>query len=70
MSINSNDSMGVQVTDFKKYLRVTEVRYLQLGPAIQVQENNERNLEETIRQIEQKVSTDLKTIKTDYQPNT
>ena len=49
-SANSNDSMDVPA---KKYLGATGVKYIQLGQASHVQENEEWNLEETVRQDEQ-----------------
>ena len=64
-SNNSNDSMEVPAINIKKYLGVTGVRYIQMGQASHDRENQEWNLEETIRQAEQKFSTDLKMIATE-----
>ena len=41
------------------------MRYVQLGQASLVQDDNNLDLEETIRQAEQKFTTDLKTIATE-----
>ena len=54
--------MDVPAKHFKKYLGATGVRYIQMGQASHVEENEELNLEETIRQAEQKFSTDSKMI--------
>ena len=62
MSSHSKDSIDVPAINFKNYLSATGVRYFQMGQASNVQNNNEWNLEETIRQAEQKFATDLKTI--------
>ena len=43
----------------------TGVRYIQMGQASHVQDNNTWDLEETIRQAEQKLITDFKTIATE-----
>ena len=65
MSTNSNNSIDVPTVNSKKYLGATGVRYVQMGQASHVQENNEWNLEETVRQAEHKFSTILKTIAMD-----
>ena len=65
MASHSNDSLDVPAINFKKYLGATKVRYVQMRQASHVQHNNELNLEETIRQAEQKFTTDLKTIATE-----
>ena len=44
--------MNVPAINFKKYLGATGVRYIQLGQARHVQENQVLNLEETVRQAE------------------
>ena len=62
LSSHSNGSIDVTAINFKKYLGVIGVRYIQMGQASHVQNNNEWNLEETVRQAEQKFATDLKTI--------
>ena len=61
-SNNSNDSMDVPEISFKKYPGATGVRKIQMGQANHVQENKEWNLEEAIRQAEQKFATDMKMI--------
>ena len=53
--------MGVPAINFKKYIGATGVRYIQTGQASHVQEENKWDLEETIRQAEQKFATDLRT---------
>ena len=65
MSSHSNDSIDAPTITFKKYLGATGVRYVQMRQASHVQHNNELNLEETIRQAEQKFTTDLKTTATE-----
>ena len=65
MSSHSNNSIDVPVTNFKKYLGANGVRYIQMRQASHVQNNNEWNLEKIIRQAEQKLATDLKTIATE-----
>ena len=57
MSTSSNDYLDVQAIIFEKYLGPINVRYFQMGRANHVQENKERNLEETVRQAEQIFST-------------
>ena len=39
-STSSNESFGVTAIDFRKYLGATEVRYIQMGQASHVQDNN------------------------------
>ena len=58
MSTGSNDSLYVPAINSKKYFGATDLRYIQIGRANQVQDNEEWNLEETIRHIEQKFSKD------------
>ena len=62
MSWHSNDSIDVPAIYFKKYLVANGVQYIQVGQASHVQNNNERNLKETVRQAEQKFETDSKPI--------
>ena len=61
-STSSNESLSVPAINFKKYMGATGVRYIQMGQASHVQEENKWDLEETIRQAEQKFATDLRTI--------
>ena len=61
-STSSIDSLGVPAINFKKYIGATGVRYIQMGQASHIQEENKWDLEETIRQAEQKFATDLRTI--------
>ena len=62
MSSDSDQTIAVQSINFKRYLGVISVRYIQMGTASKVQYNEEWDLEETIRQAKQKFSTDLRTI--------
>ena len=61
-STSSIESLGVSAINFKKYIGATCDRYIQMGQASHVQEENKWNLEETIRQAEQNFATDLRTI--------
>ena len=61
-STSSIESLGVPAINFKKYIGATGVRYFQMGQASHIQEENKWDLEETIRQAEQKFATDLRTI--------
>ena len=61
-STSSIESLGVPAINFKKYVGATGVRYIQMGQASHVQEENKWNLEKTIRQAELKFTTDLRTI--------
>ena len=58
----SNESINVPAIIFKKILGATGLRFIQMRQASHVQNNNEWNLGETVRQAEQKFATDLKTI--------
>ena len=60
-STSSIGSMGVPAINFKIYMGATAVRYIQMGQASHVQEENKWDLEETIRQAEQKLATDRRT---------
>ena len=62
MSFHSNDSKDVPAINFKKYLGATGVRYIQVGQASHVQNNNEWTLEVTVRHAEQKFATGITTI--------
>ena len=64
-STSSSDSFGVPAINFKRCLGATGVRYIQMGQASHVQDNNTWDLEETIRQAEQKFTSDLKIIATE-----
>ena len=59
---SSNDSLDVPAINFKRYLGATGTRYIQMGQASHTQGGKKWDLEETIRQAEQKFTTDLKTI--------
>ena len=62
MSSGSENTMAVPAINFKRYLGATGVRYMNMGKASKIQTNSEWDLEETVRQVEQKFATDLKTI--------
>ena len=64
-STGSADSLDVPAINFKRYLGTTGVRYIQMGQASHIQNENKWDPEETIRQAEQKFTTDLKTIATE-----
>ena len=64
-SKSSANSLFVPTINFKRYLGTTGVRYIQMGQASHIQNENKWDLEETIRQAEQKFTTDLKTIATE-----
>ena len=61
-STSSIEFLGVSAINFKKYIGATGVRYIQMGQASHIQEENKWDLKETIRQAEQKFATDLRTI--------
>ena len=61
-STSSIESLGVPAINFKKYIGATGVRYIQMGQASHIHEENKWDLEETIRQAEQTFATDLRTI--------
>ena len=61
-STGSAYSLDVPAVNFKRYLGTTGVRYIQMGQASEIQNENKWDLEETTRQAEQKFTTDLKTI--------
>ena len=61
-STSSIESLGVPAINFKKNIGATGVRYIQMGQASHIQEEKKWDLEETIRQAEQKFATDLRTI--------
>ena len=62
MYSGSENTIAVPAINFKRYLGATGARYINMGKASKVQTNNEWDLEETIRQVEQKLAGDLKTI--------
>ena len=64
-SISSADLFDVPAINFKRYVGTTGVRYIQMGQASHIQGENKWNLDKTIRQAEQKFTTDLKTIATE-----
>ena len=61
MSSGSENTIAVPANNFKRYLEATGVRYINMEKASKIQTNNVWDLEETIRQVEQKFATDLKT---------
>ena len=62
MSSGSENTIAAPATNFKRYLGATGVRYINMGKASKIQQNNEWDQEDTVRQVEQKFATDLKTI--------
>ena len=62
MSSGSENTIAVPVINFKRYLGATGVRYINMGKASKIQINSDWDLEETVRQVEQKFVTDLKPI--------
>ena len=62
MSSDSDQTIAVPAINFKRYLGTTGVRYIQMGKASKIQSSEDWDLEETVRQVEQKFATDLKTI--------
>ena len=61
-TMSSDQTIAVPAINFKRYLGATSVRYIQMGTASKVQFNKKWDLEETIRQAEQKFSIDSRTI--------
>ena len=62
MSSDSDQTKAVPAINFERYLGATSVRYIKMGTASKVQYEDKWDLEETVRQAEQKFSTDLRTI--------
>ena len=62
MSSGSENTIALPAINFKPYMGATGVRYINMGKASKVQTNFDWDLEETVRQVEQKFATDLKTI--------
>ena len=62
MSSGSENTIAVPAINFKRYLGATGVRYINMGKASKIQINSDWDLEETVRRVEQKFATDLKTI--------
>ena len=62
MSSDSDQTIAVSAINFKRYLGATSVRYIYIWAASKVQCEDKWDLEETVRQVEQKFSTDLRTI--------
>ena len=62
LSSDSDQTIAVPAINFKRYLGATSVRYVQMGTASKVQYEDKWDLEGTVRQVEQKFSTDLRTI--------
>ena len=61
-STSCANSFDVPAINFERYLGTTGVRYIQMGQASHIQNENKWDLEETIRQAVQKFTTDLKSI--------
>ena len=68
MSPDSDQTFAVPAIIFKRYLAATSVRYIQMRMASKVQQDDQWDLEETVRQVERKFSTDLRT-NADETPN-
>ena len=64
-STSSLVSFGVPAINFERYLGTTGVRYIQMGQASHIQKEKKWDLEETVRQAEQKFTTEVKTIATE-----
>ena len=62
MSSGSENTIAVPAINFKQYLGATGVRHISMGKASKIQTSSDWDLEETVRQVEQKFATDLKTI--------
>ena len=62
MSTGSENTIAVPAKNFKRYLGATGVRYKNMEKASKIQINSDWDLEETVRQVEHKFATDLKTI--------
>ena len=61
MSSGSENTIAVPANYFKRYLEATGVRYINMEKASKIQTNSVWDLKETIRQVEQKFTTDLET---------
>ena len=59
---DSDNTIAVPAINFKRYLGATLVRYINMGEASKVQDDPKWDLDETVRQVDQKFATDLKTI--------
>ena len=62
MSSGSESTIALLAINFNCYLGATGVKYINMGKASKIQQNNEWDLQDTVRQVEQKFATDLKTI--------
>ena len=62
ISSDSDNTIAVPMINFKRYLGATGVPYINMGQASNVQDDLKWDLEETVRQVEQKFAADLKTI--------
>ena len=62
MSSDSDQTIAVPAINFERYLGAISVRYIEMGTSSKVQYEDKWDLEETVRQAEQKFSTDLRTI--------
>ena len=58
MSSGSENTIAVPAINFKSYY---PIRHINMGKASKIQTSNEWDLQETIRQVEQKFATDIKT---------
>ena len=62
MSSDSDNTIAVPAINFNRYLGATGVRYINRGQVSKVQDDPQWDLKETVRQVDQKFATDLKTI--------
>ena len=62
ISSDSDQTFAVLALNIKRYLGATSVRNMQMGTASKVQYDNQWDLEGTVRQVEQKFSSDLRII--------
>ena len=65
MSSDSDQIVAVPAINFKGHLGSTSVRYIQMGTPSRVQYIGDWDLEETVRQVDQNFSTELRTIADD-----
>ena len=62
MSSDAGQTIEIPAINFERYLGATSVGYIQIATASIVQYDDQWDLEETVTQLEQKISTDLRTI--------
>ena len=62
MSSGSENTIAVPAINFKRYLGATGVEYINMGKASKIQTSSDWDLKETVRQVDQKFATGLKTV--------